>query len=90
MNVQCSGVFRKVVQGTEVAFVINLFKMMGIAPPKGKMLGCIDATRVQCPSDCPFRYSGGFGYYCNNQRYIKRYLKKHKNDGEVLRIRNMS
>jgi hypothetical protein len=78
MNCQC--VLKSVLVGEEAEFLKSLFKSLERKAPEGEILGVIDGVKQQGPSDCSFRFSWGFTYYCNNQSFIKQYLEQHEDD----------
>ena len=78
MNCQC--VLKSVLVGEEAEFVRRLFKSLERKGPEGEMVGVIEQAKRQCSMDCPFSYSWGFKYYCDNQRFIKQYVEQHKDN----------
>lgn len=77
-KISCQCFFKSVLAGDSVEFIKSLFKSVDRKCPKGQMLGLIGESKPQARKDCPFKYSWGFETYCDNQRYIKQYIKQHK------------
>lgn len=50
------------------------------------MLGLIDEGKSPVRIDCSFKYSWGYETYCDNQQYIKQYIKQQKTNIKKLPI----
>lgn len=71
--------FKSILTGKEVQFIIeHLFVKIEAKAPQGKMLGLIDDSRGNVNFGCPFLYSFGYAYYCDDQDFIKQYIEEHK------------
>lgn len=75
---ECQCILKSVLVGERAKLIRGVFKILEKKVPKGEMLGVIDRTKSQFITDCPFRYSFGFEYYCDNQSFIKQYVEQHK------------
>jgi len=75
---ECQCILKSVLVGERAKLIRGVFKSTEKKVPKGEMLGVIDRTKSQFITDCPFRYSLGFDYYCDNQSFIKQYVEQHK------------
>ena len=84
----CTCTLKDVLVGEDVQFIIeHLFKKVGDKAPQGEMLGFIDDSKRKGDSGCPFFYSFGCAYYCDNQSLIKQYIEEHKDRFPELRER---
>ena len=67
-----------VLDGSDAQFIINLFKELEKDCPKGNLLGYIDRTKAKGALDCPFLFSWGEEFYCDNQEHLRGFLKEDK------------
>ena len=77
---ECQCILKTVLVGERAKSIRSVFKILGKKVPKGEMLGVIDRAKSQFITDCPFRYSLGFDYYCDNQSFIKQYKEQKQKD----------
>ncbi len=74
----CRCFFKAVLAEDYVEFIKSLFRSVGRKCPEGKMLGSIDEGKSPVSIDCSFKHSWGYETYCDNQQYIKQYIKLQK------------
>ena len=77
---ECQCILKSVLVGERAKLIRHVFRILEKKVPKGEMLGVIDRTKSQFITDCPFRYSFGFEYYCDNQSFIKQYKEQKQKD----------
>lgn len=85
-KISCRCCFKAVLAEDYVEFIKSIFRSVGRKCPEGKMLGLIDEGKSPVRIDCSFKYSWGYETYCDNQQYIKQYIKQQKTNIKKLPI----
>jgi hypothetical protein len=78
-----------VLDGDDARSIIDLFKILEREHPKGKLLGYIDKTKAKGSLDCPFLFSWGEEFYCDNQEHLKQLLDKSKKPPKCKQCSNL-